>query len=497
MQHVDALSRNPQGSNAREVEDMVGVNVVVVEEADWFLTMQLQDPRSQELVRALSAGEADRNVKATFRVKGNRLYRITTNGDRLYVPSMAKFNLVRRHHDDIGHPGFRRCLELVKQTYWFPKMSRFVRKYVSACLRCAYMAGNYGPGEGRIHLWEKRPIPFDTVHIDHVGPFVRSNKGYAYLLVLVDGFTKFVLVKATKSLRSTETISRLRELFGEFGYPRRIISDRGLAFTSQAFQEFMVEKGIRHVQNAIATPRANGQVERANRTIIEALGKSADAESRWDEHIGEVVWGINNTVNDTTKFSPHQLMFGRANGVFADLDGEMLASAAGEVEGGQLSSGGAVGVDDSFHTKEQHQGDDLACIAAAMRDQRRNEWQAASDNINRANRRVCARLARRRKKAPRYKVKDLVLWRNASAYKADSGANRKLANKYDGPFRIAKALPHDRYIIETVPGVRGYKRFTATVAVDALRRYPSGVQGDSDSDSEGTDRRDLIDLLES
>lgn len=70
--------------------------------------------------------------------------------------------------------------------------------------------------------------------------------------------------------------------FGEFRYPRRIISDHGLAFISRVLASFLATKGNKHEQNAIATPRANGQVERPNRTIIEAMATSAEAEVRWD-----------------------------------------------------------------------------------------------------------------------------------------------------------------------------------------------------------------------
>ncbi|XP_064210819.1 uncharacterized protein LOC135265341 [Tribolium castaneum] len=74
MQHVDALSRNP-----------VQISIVHADEADWFLTVQLQDPKAQELVTVLTTGVTPRDVKAVYKVKNGRLYRITPNGDRLYV----------------------------------------------------------------------------------------------------------------------------------------------------------------------------------------------------------------------------------------------------------------------------------------------------------------------------------------------------------------------------------------------------------------------------
>ncbi|KAJ8967975.1 hypothetical protein NQ317_000799 [Molorchus minor] len=357
-------------------------------------------------------------------VKEGRLWRITEHGDRLYVPAMAKFNLVRKHHDEIGHPGFERTFELLGREFWFPKVRRFVRKYTAACMQCAFAKGGYG--KGCLHPIEKRAVPFDTVHVDHLGPFVKSARRHSYILMVIDAFTKFTIAKPTRTLSSVEVIEQLRWIFGEFGYPRRIISDQGLAFTSRAFAGFLAEKGVRHVKNAIATPRANGQVERPNRTIIEALTTSAGSGARWDEQQeqGFTLGG----------YSPADLLFSYHNGLVPDLTAESSGTAqAGEEK-----------------------------LLAARRN--------AKENLAESSRRMKARYDKRRKVATEYKV-----------------------------------LPNDRYEIISLQGVKGYKRFKAVVAVDALRRYQSGacaggvVSGDdsSDGDIAESGRQDLIDLLES
>ena len=75
--------------------------------------------------------------------------------------------------------------------------------------------------------------------------------GATAVLMLVDGFTKFTVAKATRTLRSSEAIDKLSEVFGEFVYTRRLISDRGLVFTSKAFADFLAGRAIRHVLNAL------------------------------------------------------------------------------------------------------------------------------------------------------------------------------------------------------------------------------------------------------
>lgn len=209
-------------------------------------------------------------------------------------------------------------------------MRRFVRKYTAACLNCAFAKGAYGKGEGYLHPIDKQNVPFDTIHIDHVGPFVKSVKMNSYILMIVDAFSKFVLAKPTRTLSSAEVIDILRWVFGEFGYPRRIISDQGLAFASKAFGDFLVERGVKHVLNAVATPRANNQVERPNRTIVEAITATANSEAQWDDRLPEIVWGINHTTNSSTGASPASFLFAFEGWRMADLAGDSQTSHAAE-----------------------------------------------------------------------------------------------------------------------------------------------------------------------
>lgn len=175
------------------------------------------------------------------------------------------------NHDDIGHFGTEKTLDRINKSYWFPKMSRFVKKYVGACIECAYAKKNSTSKESELHTIEKVAIPFHTLHVDHLGPFVRSKKGNTHILVIVDGFTKFTFIKPVRNTKTQSAIKALEDIFYIFRNPDRIISDRGTCFTSHAFKRFCLERGINHSLNAVACPRANGQVERYNRTILASL----------------------------------------------------------------------------------------------------------------------------------------------------------------------------------------------------------------------------------
>lgn len=56
-----------------------------------------------------------------------------------------------------------------------------------------------------------------------------------------------------------------------FGASYRLITDQGTSFTSNTFRSFVKTSGVKHVLNDVATPRANGQVDQFNRTILDAL----------------------------------------------------------------------------------------------------------------------------------------------------------------------------------------------------------------------------------
>ncbi|XP_062557905.1 uncharacterized protein LOC134222762 [Armigeres subalbatus] len=68
--------------------------------------------------------------------------------------------------------------------------------------------------------------------------------------------------------------------------------------------------GISHVKVAVGTPRANGQVERENRNVLNAVRCMVQNNDKsWDKHLRMIQWGLNTLINDSTKVSPHMLLF--------------------------------------------------------------------------------------------------------------------------------------------------------------------------------------------
>lgn len=443
MRHVDALSRNPVDSH-----------VYALSADDWFLTVQMQDPKLCNIINQLHGPNTNPDILNNYKISNERLYKKTLHGDRLLVPCNARWKLLQKYHDNMGHNGLKKCDTAIKEKFWFPKMTKFIRKYVTSCLDCAFRKGHYGKLEGKLNPIPKPEVPMDTLHIDHLGPFPKSSKRNQYILVITCSFSKFVIARATRTLSSAETIHILHDVFSLFGFPSTIVSDRGLAFCSRYFKNFAVKHLIKHVLTSVATPRANGQVERVNRTILNGLRTSSE-ESNWDSSLPDVVFGVNNTRHETTGQAPFNLMFKHKSKV-SNLE----------------NSESNINID--------------------------NRRAQATANIKRKQQLMKRQFDKKRKEGRIYKKGDLVLWRNPKGC-GQSGVNTKLDATYAGPYRITKSLGHDRYMIHSVKGFRGYKKFSTVVAVDSLRPYVAVVGSDSDADDADSqlDTEDLIDLLES
>ena len=244
--------------------------------------------------------------------------------------------------------------------------------------------------------------------------------------------TKFVWLNAVKNTKVEPVVKMLKELFVVFGVPKRLICDRGTAFTSKIFQKLCLDNAIKLVQNASATPRANGQVERYNRTILAALKTSIESEVKWDKSIPQIRWSCNNVANDTTGYSAYQLMFG--------LHGRGMNDAAIVA-----------------HLFEKPRLD-----AAQIREK-------ASDRIKETQRKAKARYDRNRV-SRKFKSGDLVLVKRKIV--TNDGCSKKLLPKYAGPYRVEVVLGNDRYVIVDIEGAqRTQKSYKGVHPVDHLKSY--------------------------
>jgi hypothetical protein len=446
MSHVDALSRNIGGTLAEDdivLHNEYFPNVMHIEVDNWLLTLQLGDDELCRITRILNTKDTEeevKSIKSNYVIKNNQLYRYIDDDKkelRWVVPKGARWQICKLNHDDIGHFAFEKTFERIKKTYWFPHMRHFVKKYVKACLNCAYHNDNVNAKEGYLHPIEKISTPFHTLHIDHLGPFVRSKSGNMYLLVIVDAFTKYVFIKPVRDTKTRNVTKILDDVFYTFRIPSRIICDRGSSFTSHCFKQFCQDRQIKVVYNAVACPRANGQVERYNRTILKSLSTQNHGlnENVWDAAVGIVQWGLNNTLQKSIGKTPAEVLFGVAMNCEINSQFDPILEITRS----------SIDVDEIREEVAGNIGDSQV---------RQKKYYDSS-----------------RKPATSYSEGDLVKISKVSF--DNDGKSKKLLDKHIGPFKVVKVLGNDRYQLSDIEGFRrkSKRKYKTTVSADRMQPW--------------------------
>lgn len=430
---ADSLSRYPV-EEAKEMEliglPVLGINITT----DWVAAMQRNSDEILSVRNKLEEGDSDTHEK--FTMYNGRVYKKSKKEDkwRLYVPVELRVELISEAHRNLAHMGIDKTLWKLKETYYFPKMREAVSSYVNRCINCLYYKTSSGKPPGFLHPLEKGSVPFQTVHTDHLGPIVRTNNENLHVLAIIDGFSKYVFLKATVSTGTCEVVAAFREFISHYGKPARIISDRGTAFTSDDFKTFCDEFDIQHVLIATATPRANGQCERINRTITQSLSILTDMleGEDWDEKLPEVQWVMNNTVHRVTKQTPSEIIFTyksiglKENPLTVEIERINLevGNKRPEVDTEQLLKENAVKLKLQYDKK--------------------------------------------RRQSSGFKIGDLVMLEMEPA-----GEKNKLRMRRRGPYQVVKVLDKDRCVIKDIEGEKqSLREYSGVISVDKLKLVP-------------------------
>ncbi|KAM8701956.1 hypothetical protein ACLKA7_001300 [Drosophila subpalustris] len=451
MEHVDALSRTPQ-EDAHELDTAsLKIGKLIIDEADWLFAIQLQDKKIQEIVSNMKSQQKTENDE--YVIEQGRLYRKHESKLLWVVPKQLRSHILHESHDKAGHMSVDKTVSRIHNLIWFPRMRNYVKSYIKSCVGCALNKQPGGRQQGQYHYDDMKPIPFSTIHIDHLGPFPRSSKRNEHIFAIVDAFTKFTIIRAVKSTATKHVIEVLREVTSYLGMPARIISDRGTAFTSKEYEKFCRENNVKRILNAVRTPRANGHVERTNRIILSMLLPMTDNEKRWDEKLRDIQWSINTMVNKTTKCSPFRLLYGYEP---RDVLQNTLVNALQDKEADMMTD-----------PELQKLREDAAARINDQRAEAKKRYDA------------------KHSKPTIYKTDDLVLVENEPY---STGTSRKLEPHYKGPFLVRKVLPHDRYLIEDIPHAqRTQRHYKSVYASDKMKPWCKIPPEDPDEDDDDDD----------
>ena len=143
----------------------------------------------------------------------------------------------------------------------------------------------------------------DILDLKDYGP--ENNRGYRYVLVTIDNFSKFAWTVPLKN-KNAQTIKDSFEniIISSKRKPNLIETDRGKEFYNNIFQDFLNKNNIKlYSRNS-----SYGAVfaERFNRTIRDLLKKIVfeNGDAKWIDILPTITNQYNNRIHSSTKLSP-------------------------------------------------------------------------------------------------------------------------------------------------------------------------------------------------
>ena len=232
----------------------------------------------------------------------------------LVIPSSVKTEIMRLSHSvpSAGHQSVDRTLGRIKSRFYWNGRNRDVKSFILSCSVCNKNKKPNRQARGSLTLFHSG-FPLERVHLDFLGPLTETKNNNKYILMIVDQFSKWVECIALPSQTAELTAkAAVDNFFSRFGYPFQIHTDQGTNFESSLFKSLCERMGIHKTRTTAFRPSSNGQVERFNRTLVDALRCFVSrTPAEWDEFLPQIAWALRSVVNRSTGFTPNMLMLGR------------------------------------------------------------------------------------------------------------------------------------------------------------------------------------------
>ena len=226
LPHVDALSRNMSKTCDDKEKDIEPViyNIKGVEEnnnsplningmrlgkltLEKVRKLQKHDMFYNAMFRYLQYGHMPEEKVLAWRIRTNKdvyiidnrlLYHIWNKRSdknmykQLCIPNELRLQILSVLHDTnfTGHRGAFKMYENALNKIWWNNMYKDIQNYVSSCTLC---------------------METNTGHLPNIP--LHPSKGYNYILVIIDSFSKFVITKAIRHKTATSVIKVIYEEF--------------------------------------------------------------------------------------------------------------------------------------------------------------------------------------------------------------------------------------------------------------------------------------------
>ena len=232
---------------------------------------------------------------------------------QLVLPWQCRQAVLQLAHDVpmAGHMGITRTKDRLLQRYYWPGVFTDTANYCRSCEVCQ-KSNSKCPTRAKMVSMPLIEQPFQRIAMDVVGPLPRTQRGNRFILTICDYATRYPEAIALPSVEAPRVAKELVNLFSHVGIPDEILTDQGTNFMSTMMEEIYRLLHIKRIRTTPYHPQTDGLVERFNGTLKSMLKKFVNRSQKdWDEYLPYLLFAYREVPQETTGFSPFELLYGR------------------------------------------------------------------------------------------------------------------------------------------------------------------------------------------
>ena len=282
------------GSQESQISSNSSSNNPSLSIADLLLTQEKVESTYADVFQGLGKFPGD---PYKLRLKPDAVPTILIKNSKVLIPETLKQKYLRQIHQ--GHQGIKACRSRAREFVFWININKDIEELVQKCSLCQSQPNSTSSIQK--YVSEVPPHPWHMIGSDLLY-FRRID-----FLVIVDYFSKYLLMRKILNSTSSAVIKELGMIFSEFGKPQIFRCDNGPCYSSQEFRFFMQNWSIEHRTSSPHYPQSNGLAESMVGVSKNLIEKTVLQDLPWNQ----LLLDYRCTPISSEIPSPAEILFGR------------------------------------------------------------------------------------------------------------------------------------------------------------------------------------------
>lgn len=276
-------------------------NVRYIKGSEIGLADKLSREEYEKQEKRKKHGEKIKSVRWNKHVKviDDKEVWVFDNGKVAEIPKIEdRKKLCVDMHEKLLHRSAEYVLYELRKRYYWPGVKQTVINVVKTCVTC--QINNRKNKTAPEYVTTVKP--YEKIALDLIQ--ITNMKGY--IVLGIDYYTRQIAGEVIYD-KSGLTIARVLHKWFENGHiPEELITDNGKEFCNVEMTNICKKFGIVHTQVGVEAHRSNGRIERAIKSIKEALWKRDEQLTNIEHKLSDIISQYNETFHRSIKCTPNE-----------------------------------------------------------------------------------------------------------------------------------------------------------------------------------------------